>query len=186
MAALMRIADFVHDTGMGKHIASSLLELVIAISELEDGIANPILAPRKLKSRAPVSGFIWIERARLVSAYELLLASGLRSSAAIKRIQEYGNAFDPLLEHSQHRGLATLVHSLQSWRKAFKEGKVASPLARSRYKRAMERVDAAKKLATPTQIDEFARHVLEAGKVAVANLTIRKDKPSPYLPNSGI
>jgi hypothetical protein len=103
IAALMRIADFAHDTGIGKQIASSLLELAMAISELEDGITNPVLEARKLKHRAPDSGFIWIERARLVYAYELFLASGLRSSAAIKRIQECGNAFDQLLARIMHQ-----------------------------------------------------------------------------------
>ena len=172
IAALMRIADFVHDTAIGDQIAVSLLKLAMAISELENEIVNPVLAPQKLKTRAPNPGLIWMERVRLVCAYELLLASGLTSRAAIQRIQEYGNAFDRILERSLHSGRATLNHSLQSWRKALKSGKVANPIVRARYKIAMQNVDAAKKLATPSQIGEFARAILEAAKAATADLTV--------------
>lgn len=141
IAALMRIADFVKGTGMGGHIAVSMSELAMALSELDLGIVYPVLRPQKRSNRPPDPGLIWIERARLVCAYELLRASGLTSRAAFKRIREYGNAFDILLERSEHRGRAALENSLPSWRKAFKAGKVQSPVAQARYKRLMEIVE---------------------------------------------
>ena len=120
ISAIFRIAKFVSETKVGSHIALSLDDLAMSLSDLDFGIVDPVLAPPRIDNRTPNSAFIWSGRARLVSAYELLRASGVKPGGAIKRIREDGNAFDPLLERSSVKVRADLEKSLKSWRKAFR------------------------------------------------------------------
>jgi hypothetical protein len=142
----------------------------MALYELDFGVVAPVLEkPQGVDNRSFDPFPIWLERTRLVLAYELLLAAGLTSTAAFKTIREYGT-FDPLLELSSSKGRAGLEGSVKSWRKRLKRGEVKSPIAQSRHKRNMALLELAKSSATPLQMHEFARKFLEAAAAETAEL----------------
>ena len=106
------------------HEAHDKLAVIgLALWDLDAGITHPMFKARKLGHGAPDSTDIWRSRTTLAIAFDYLMAAGVPSRDASKKISK-----TPGIEKLLIKG-AKAETSLTNWRTRLSEGTVANELA---------------------------------------------------------
>jgi hypothetical protein len=107
------------------HEARDKLALIrIALWDLSFGVTHPIFRAKKLEHGAPDSSAIWRSRTALAIALDHLIAAGVHSRIASKKISK-----TPGIDRLLGKG-AKAETSLINWRARLREGLVPNELAR--------------------------------------------------------
>jgi hypothetical protein len=128
--AVLAVARFVKDSGIGDDVANELVSLAQAIGDLQDGIQSPYLkAAQRNKGRVPDQTEVWQARVDAVLGLEGLIASGIEPREAAKHAA------------AKYRGLKNLCRgenrklgaSLTSWRDVLNQKWVKNAAAQANY-----------------------------------------------------
>jgi hypothetical protein len=176
--ALMSVAHFLTRAGIGDSlpdlpgigdISARFAFLAIMLSDLRRGISHPLFRPAALKTRPPDRNDIWMARAKVVTAYNLLRASGLTKSAAMRVVGKESVALQCLLE----RG-ASLSSSVRSWQRTLKKpnGRINKGIIK-----AVARTPLLMKEMPPASLEELGMIFLK-GAVSEARLA-SYERPAP-------
>ena len=112
------------------HAARDKLALIsLAMWDLDDGVTHPMFKAKKLEHGAPDSSAIWRSRTILAVAFDYLMAAGVPSHVASKKISK-----TPGIEKLLSKG-AKAETSLINWRVRLREGVVANELARDHWEK---------------------------------------------------
>ena len=100
-----------------------LAVISLALWDLERGVTHPMFKAEKLEHGEPDSTDIWRSRTTLAIAFDYLMAAGVPSQDASKKISK-----TPGIEKLLSKG-AKAETSLINWRTRLREGTVANELA---------------------------------------------------------
>ena len=113
------------------HAARDKLALIsLALWDLDAGMTHPMFKAKKLEHGAPDSTAIWRSRTILAIAFDYLIAAGVPSHVASKKISK-----TPGIEKLLSKG-AKAETSLINWRVRLREKVVANELAREHWDRS--------------------------------------------------
>jgi hypothetical protein len=146
------------------HGARDKLALIsLAIWDLDDGVTHPMFKAKRLAHGAPDSSAIWRSRTILAAALDYLIAAGVLSPVASKKISK-----TPGIEKLLSKG-AKAETSLMNWRTRLREGAVANELARDHWQKYQKVFDGL--TGSPLDKQKFLRAEAER-LIAVAVDTI--------------
>jgi hypothetical protein len=137
----------------------------LALWDLDAGITHPMFKAKKLVHGAPDSTDIWRSRATLAIAFDYLIAAGVPSRDASKKISK-----TPGIEKLLSKG-AKAETSLINWRVRLSDKRAANDLAREHWDWSRKVIDG----LTGPQSDKHKKLMAEADRlIAVAVKLIGK------------
>jgi hypothetical protein len=146
------------------HAARDKLALIsLAFWDLDNGVTHPMFKARKLEHGAPDSTAIWRSRTILAVAFDYLMAAGVPSRVALKKVSKTPG-FEKLLSKG-----AKAETSLTNWRARLREGVVANELARDHWEKFRKVFD--RLTGSPSDKQKFLKAEAER-LIAVAIETI--------------
>ena len=138
----------------------------LALWDLDSGVTHPMFKAKKLEHGAPDSTAIWRSRTILAIAFDYLMAAGVPSRVASKKISK-----TPGIEKLLSKG-AKAETSLINWREGSAMGMVANELAREQWDWSRKIIDGL--TGSPSDKQKFLKAEAER-LIAVAAELYRRD-----------
>lgn len=178
--ALQRIADFLGEIGFSKLAQGELVELALALNELNNGVVRDFLKPSFVPRKAEHPGDKWSFRAQFSIAVELLCQNNLSRRKASRLIAIVADPVK-LLVAPKAKDLSSII---ESWHRQFSDGKVQNDLARNIFENGEQlvRVTAEHlrtKIAREPTVAEVAREIA-LGAVQAAILAATQDEHDEF------
>jgi hypothetical protein len=161
--ALRAIGNFLEAISLDRHSAK-LLDLAIALADLDHGATAPMLQPRRIENRAPAPTKTWIGRAHVALSIEAFAFAGESREAAAAHIAKEV----PALATLATKKAKTLRTVVLSWYSEFNRGRVKNDLARKVFEVGRSFLREYEK--QPTRLITFSQiarnNLMEAVKIA--------------------
>jgi hypothetical protein len=128
--ALVKIAVFVKDSGIGSDVANHLGHLASYLADLDKGIQHPVLTAVSRTGRTTDRLDVWMIRTTAVSGLECMISAGNSIEAAARSVSTKFPGLKKLCRPGDQVGLKG---SLISWRKKLLAGTVSEEIAQDAF-----------------------------------------------------
>jgi hypothetical protein len=153
--ALLLFAKFL-DQVTARDFGHELVHLASALHDLDHGTVHSLLKPAAVDSRPMDGTEVWMARAKIALAIEILLRSGMRKRNLKDILAGRIPMIKPLVTQSDDAGTASLT-----WHKTFRSEKVKNRVAQSAFQRSLADFQTLSKGASPAVIRVWAAQLLD-------------------------
>ncbi len=136
--ALQRLTGFLGAIGFSKLVQGELVQLALALNELDNGIVRDFLKPSFVPRKAEHPGDKWIFRAELSIAVHLLVHQGFSRKKASRLVAKCVEPTKLVIAPT----VKTLHLAIESWHRQFSCNSVRNEIARSMFENGEQLVSA--------------------------------------------
>jgi hypothetical protein len=163
--ALLAIAKFFDGMGLFDTCAQKFATLAAALNDLDNGIVRPVLKPKPVENRIPDPIEVWVGRAYVAIAIEVLINAGNKTDEAKLFIQ--AREYSPLSVLATKKADNLWTAGLE-WRHRFRQNRIKNVVAKKVFDAGNRHL---KTLSSSSDFTKVARMSLSEAKRIVLGLT---------------